>query len=350
MNFKKLLLFIIALTINCTGAFAKTYEVNTDKNAKKLVIAKYQNNILSDVECIELDSDKDSFEFTATDDNFKAFLIYNDKIEKTYAQLKTENNNKTDEKKEQTDIYEQKYPDLYEKEKDANRAIIVVDSVAYKYENNENYVAVKAMYLGEEREFLISDDVELEYVPESYNDLAGAKLSALKRGDIIKLSSSFSGNIEKASLIFRPPVKNPVLSEADSENGFLNLFSANGIVAGDSTYKASTSDSGINQKGYGYAFGVIKEYKNFTLELSDADGDILEAEIADGAHVYICDAEEKFKLSRGNNSTIRKGAGSKSAFSEDGEFLSWNEDKDLNFAFIRTISGVATEVVIYKNY
>ena len=122
------------------------------------------------------------------------------------------------------------------------------------------------------------------------------------------------------------------------------------MVAGDNTYKVATPENGISSKGYNYAFGVIKEYKNYTLELSDINGEILEADVADGAFIYVCDTEEKFTLTSGSNGSIRKGAGSKSAFTDEDVFLGWDNDKNLNYAFIRTISGVATEVVIYKNY
>lgn len=331
------------------SVFAEKYEVRTDKNAKSLVIAKYQNEILTDVECIEVEKEKDYMEFTSTDKEFKTFLIYDNKIEKVNAQLKQEDNKQTG-KEESKDTYIQSYPAIYEKEKDANRSIIVVDSVSYKFENDENFVVIKTMYLGEYHEFLISEDTELEYVPKNYGYLKREKLSNLKRGDIVKLSSSFSGEIEKVSLIFRPPVDNPVFSEEDFGEGFSGLFSNNNIVAGDSTYKVSTPKYGLHNKGYSYAFGVIKDYKNFTLELCDGAGQSFEIDVADGAFVYVCDADEKFKLSKGNNSVIRKSAGSKIAFSEEGDFLGWNSEKSLNYAFIRTISGVATEVVIYKNY
>lgn len=347
MNLKRMLLIFIAFMMCCVGVMAESYEVKIDKNAKNLVIVKYKDNLISDVECIAAETDKEMIEFVSDDAEFKTFLVYDNKIERVNAQLKKETQDKKEEIK---DTYVQSYPSIYEKEKDANRSVIVVDSVSYISENDENYVSVKAMYLGEKREFLISEDVVLEYVPEAYSELKGGRLTALKRGDIIKLTASFSGKIEKASLIFRPTPKNPILSENNYGNGFSKLFSENGMVAGDNTYKVATPENGISSKGYNYAFGVIKEYKNYTLELSDVNGEILEADVADGAFIYVCDTEEKFTLTSGSNGSIRKGAGSKSAFTDENVFLGWDNDKNLNYAFIRTISGVATEVVIYKNY
>lgn len=335
-----LLTFFVMFLVSGMTSFAQKYEVEFEALPQKIVIAEYSDNLISDVKVIRLKDGDKTAEFETIAEKFSVYSVFEDKIESVIPNKVAEENEVSDNKKD--------YPDVYEKEKYANRAIMLVTSVSGVYENNDKFIAVDVMFHGEERTLKISEDVLISKVPEGYQNIYNKPVSSLKKGDIINISVMFNNVIDEVFLIFRPTTKNPVLSD-DWGMGFNKLFSDNGIVIGQADYKAITPQTGVTS-GYGYAFGIVSDRQGSELELRYKNGEALLVDIADGAIVYEVDMEEKLKASKGTASALRRTGGVKKAFNEEGEFLGWDENEKYNYVFLRTIDKYATEVVLYKNY
>ncbi len=333
---KKRFLLTILATFLITGinVYAAKYEVDFKTVPEKVIVAEHSENFVTDMRVIKTEENQDRIEFETEVEKFITYLVYNDKIEAVIPQKITakEENSKD-------------YPAVYEKEKYANRAIMLVTSVSSVYENNEPYIKVDVLFHGKEKTLKIAEDVLIAKTPEAYSGIKGQTVSHLKKGDIINISLLFNKVVDEVYLIFRPTSKNPILQNT----AFESLFSDNGIVIGKSDYKAMTPDTGVLD-GYAYTFGIISDRRENELELRDKDGNLLTVDIADGAIIYAVDTEEKFNASNTVISVLRKTGGSKEAFDEDGNFLGWNEKSKYNYAFLRTIDKNATEVVLYKNY
>ena len=325
-----LLLMTIGININ-----AKNYEVKTEDKVNYVVVTEFNNDMIYNIQVIKPMEKTDLFEFFSDAEKITVYSVSDTGVGKEQAQEKKEI------VKEDKD-----FPEVYDIEKDANRAVMIVTSVSNVYKNEESLCEVKVLFHGEGRVFLLSEDVALGYVPENYEGLAGESIYSLKKGDIIKLNIQFSGKVKSVDLIFRPTKDNPVFSDIDFGDGFEKLFSQNGIVAGEPSYGVLKNAG----KEYSYGFGIIKDYRNFELQLCDKNGEILTVDVANKAICYDIDKEERFEPKTSGLASIRRGTIAKSAFDEDDNFIGWSENESYNYAFIRMVGNEATEVVLYKNY
>lgn len=342
MKKRFLLTFLMVFLITGINAFAQKYEVSFDNAPKKIVIAERSEKLITDMKVIDVTKGQTSTEFETEAENFSAYLIYEDRIGKaTVNKVTSEDKNENSTKD---------YPDIYERGKDAIKAIMVVNSVFSTYKDGEAFIEANVFLHGKEIKVLIPEDITIEYAPEIYKELEGESAYALKKGDIIKLRASFSGEIDGLSLIFRPTLKNPVFEQENFGSGFYRLFSDLGVVAGDGESVALTPKTGFGKTRYAYAYGVVTDFENDDLEIRDSFGETLSMEIADGAFVYVVNVNDRFDVSYKDTSSIRKGNGVIASIDEDGKFLGWADGKRYNLAFVRTVDKEVTEVVIYKNY
>lgn len=342
MKQKVFLSVLLILTVMGVTVSAKNYEVKTEDKVNYIIAAEFKDDLIYNIQIIK--SETDSFEFSSDAEKITVYSVNDEGLKQEKAAEKTEET-------EVTDIEEEsRFPEVYEIEKDANRAVMVVTSVASVIENEENVCEVKVLFHGRELTYFLPEDISLNAVPEYYDNLAGENVYSLKKGDIIKLNVTFSGKLKSVDLIFRPTSQNPVFSDNDFGDGFLSLFSKNGIVAGEEAYMVATPENGGIKSGYSYAFGIIKDYNDFELQLCDASGKALTIDVANKAICYIASKEDKFLPEKASLASIRQSTASKSAFDEDDNFLGWKEDESYNYAFVRLISNEATEVVLYKNY
>ncbi len=349
------LVFLFSMIgVNCS---AQSYEVRFEEKPNFLVVCEYDGALISNMQVITPAENETEVHFNTDAEKFSSYLVYESEVKKADVKEKTEEvitetpDTMEEPEKEDNDTTSKKdFPDVYDIEKDAIRALMVVNSVSSIYDGGEDKTELSVFFYGEERIYQLPEEITIDNVPENYEHLKGAAAKSLKKGDIIRLTAAFSGQIDGLSLIFRPTNENPVFSETDFGAGFSKLFSSNGIVAGESSYKVSTYDTGVVKSGYAYAFGVIKERYNNELEICDKNGNVMIIDIADGAVIYTVDKDEKFSVERGALSSIRRSRGAKESFDGEGNFLGWSEDANYGYAFLRTIDGDATEVVIYENY
>lgn len=329
-----LILMVMGVTVN-----AKNYEVKTEDKANYIVVTEFEKDVICNIQVIKPEQKTDLFEFSSDAEKITAYSVSDTGIKKEEA------NEKKEIVKE-----DREFPEVYDIEKDANRAIMVVSSVSNVYENEESLCEVKVLFHGEELRYLLSEEVYLNAVPKAYAELSGESTYSLKKGDIIKLNALFSGKVKSVDLIFRPAKNNPVFSDTDFGDGFSDLFSLNGMVAGEPAYGVLTPDNDKRSKEYSYAFGIVKDYNNFELQICDKNGDILTVDVANKAICYNADKEEKFEPEKAGLASIRRGMASKTAFDEDDNFIGWDEEESYDYAFLRMVGNEATEVVLYKNY
>lgn len=333
MKKRFLLTFLIVFFAMGINAFAKTYEVSFKEPPKFLVVSEYSDGLICNMKIFKSSENTIKFDTDATE--FSSYLVYETKIEETKANEVTKEDNK------------EKFPSVYEKEKDANRAVIVVDSVLESLIDGEKKISVNAFFHGEKITLNFDEAITLKNVPDAALELKDVSIKSLKKGDVIKVSVLFGGFVDSVSLLFRPPTQNPLINTIDFGTGFYKLFSNSGIVAGE--YKAMTPKTDVLD-GYAYAFGVITESYDNGFVLMDQNGDMLDIDLAEGAVIYDIDRKEDFKVSKSSVGAIRRGQAVRKSFDEDDNFLGWTKEAGYNFAFLRTIDKDATEVVIYKNY
>lgn len=334
--------FLSIFIITGMNVLAQKYEVNFMTVPDKIVIAEYSGDLITSVKVIKTEENQKRVEFETQNPNFSTHLIFSDRIEIITP-------DKVADKEDKVEENSSNYPAVYNKEKYANRAIMLVTSVSNIYKDNELYVSVGVLFHGKERTLYIDPDVLISNTPEAYGDVSGETAASLKKGDIINVSLLLGKSVDEVYLIFRPTIQNPVLQDTDFGIGFYKLFSTNGMVIGKSDYKVMTPNTGV-MNGYGYAFGMILDRNDNELQLCDKNGEVLSVDIADGAIIYEVNTEEKFEASASSLSALRKASGARKSFDEDGKFSGWKMDANYNYAFVRTIDKDATEVVLYKNY
>lgn len=243
------------------------------------------------------------------------------------------------------------FPGIYERQIDAVEAIAVVDSVSYgENVDSEECCYIKALYRGSEVSFEVKKDVSVSEASDAFSYMTGLDMGALKRGDVICVTSDLSGDINRVGFIYRPLEKNIVTDGNNYGNSFEKLISDNGSVAGRNGWGVLTPKGGSAKNQL--AFGVISERYNKSLILLGADGDennALDLSLEDGTIVYICDMASRNELSVKGISGIEKSSIPKSAVSGDG-IVTYSDGFKTNYALARVVKGTVTDIVIYKNY
>ena len=128
MKLRVFILIVVLFILSSLEVFSKTYEISESADVKGVVIADFSDDLLIDVEYIPQNEITKTIEFERDFDTFKVYVIYDDRIEQVTVQQKQE---EKQEEPQSDDIYKKSYPDIYEKEKDANRSLIIVNSVSY---------------------------------------------------------------------------------------------------------------------------------------------------------------------------------------------------------------------------
>lgn len=342
---KRFVLMVFGLLMLIGGTVsAESYESMANNKTDYIVVAEFSDGVLYNVQ--QLTDKKDGiFEFESNAEKIRVYAVTSSGIEEIQARKRAEKNEETEKPEEVA-----KFPEVYGIEKDANRAVMIVKAVSSIYANEESICELKVLFHGKELVYHIEDETCVEAAPEAYSYLKGENVYSLKKGDIIKINTQFSGKIKSVALIFRPTPDNPVFETEALENGFLKLFSDNGIVAGEASYKAVSAENKASLKGYSYAFGIICNYNAFELTLCDKDGNIMTVDVNPKAICYELDREERFEPYTAVISEIRRGSAAKKAFDDEDNFIGWSKEEEYNYAFVRMIDGEATEVVLYKNY
>lgn len=241
---------------------------------------------------------------------------------------------------------EESFPPIYGKEVDANRAPIVIKSVSETIDDEgENVYMAEVLYQGKEGTLELPADVAIS-APPVYGDKNGMYASALEEGDVIYCSTTFSRRVTGIHLIFSPPKDDIVTSGEDYGRRYEELFSENGTVAG----QAGWTVYGSGNSHYQYAFGMIGEKSSGLMSLYSKDGELIyEIGIEPGVVVYQCDTSDDNAVSVSSSGGVVASSIPSIAFDEDFN-ITISDEYVYNYALVRFVDGVATDIVVYLNY
>ena len=249
-----------------------------------------------------------------------------------------------------------KFPAVYENAANAIYAFAVIDKVSTEMDNSEEGYRVDYYYQGTKHSDWIGNDIEIVTAPDSAQSLKGAKLTSLKRGDVVFLNRRMDGSIKEIAAIYQAQSRDIVNNTEDFGPNFQKLFSVQGkAVAGYSGWGVQSYGQPIASKGTQYAFGVIGRRENTVIYLLNKTGKINSAinlPLADDAMVYICNMQNTQGI------TVSKPSGIAASIPN----VMWNkalEDSDptitfdksgYNYALARIVDGTVMDIVVYSNY
>lgn len=244
------------------------------------------------------------------------------------------------------------YPSIYPSQTDALNAFMVCEKVSMtQNEDNEPAYLIEAYYQGEKSEFIINSDVVIESAPENYLYLSGQNASALKKGDVFRITYNLSKTrVKRIDFIYRPDIKTIAYDNTDYGDDFESLFSYGGSVGGMKNWTVATYGK-RNRSKYQYAFGIIVDKTQNTLSLMNKNGkpdEIMEIDIDKNSVVYKCDISEKYTISKSNISGITKTFVPSAVFNS--EKITWTKAYDYSYALVRIIDDMATDIVVFNNF
>lgn len=243
------------------------------------------------------------------------------------------------------------YPPVYEKAIDAIFAPGIVTETEMRVNgDSEEVCAVTMLYQGREVTIEIENDLKISGAPEAYSFMNGMDASALEEGDVICVTSNIAGDrIRTLDFVFRPAEEDIVTGNSDFGANFEKLI---GEGASDSSGRWTVMKYGEKPSSdrYQYAFGVVAKKNENTLILVNKEADTdkaLEIDISNDTIVYNCDVSNKNEVEEGNVGDIFSTV-SKRMF--DDNKIEWEEDTSYNYALVRVVDDIATDIVLYNNY
>lgn len=241
------------------------------------------------------------------------------------------------------------YPSIYTSEAYAYSAPAMIKSIKTGYEDGEMVYHLTLLFWGEEKEFTFGSDFTIEAASDEYSDAVGQNASYLKNGDVILLGYAFKTHQNDMCLLYRPKKSEPV-----SHESFLPLYTTsitdeNGNVTGNlAGGKWRTS---IN-KEIGYSFGVVTRSENKYFTLTQADGLESRSEeitITSDTIVYGYDVSNTKSADVIGVGGIYQSDISPESVDDNGN-ITWNEEDSRCYALVRTINGVAADVMFFDGY
>jgi len=245
-----------------------------------------------------------------------------------------------------------KWPSIYEKQIDSIYAPAVVKEVEVQSDKDGNDIyAVTVFYQGEEIKVGIEEELGISTAPSAYADVIGESMNVLEAGDVIVMESNIAGDsIKNVDFIFRPTAEDIATGETDYGTNFEDLFVSDGKVAGKWTAMKYGNDASKDR--YQYAFGIIGKRDANTITLinkSGSEDEAIEISTVDDTIVYACDVSGKeLTLEIGDVSDIQATI-PRGMFNDTG-VVELNDDYSYNYALVRVVDGIATDVVVYNNY
>lgn len=244
------------------------------------------------------------------------------------------------------------YPSIYEKEADAIYGMALVKDVNTDINsNNETIYSVTLFYNGEEMAVGIDENLTLSSAPDAYSELKGQSVGSLKRGDVICLTASISGDtIRTVDLLFRPTDEDIATGSADYGSSFEKLFTQNGKVAGKWNYMKYTEKHSSDK--YNYVFGIVAERTSSSLVLINKNAildETVDLDIRKDTLVYTCDVEGREYTVEASDIYGIETTLPSNIFDRDEPF-ELNSDYSYNYALARVVNGVTTELILFNNY
>lgn len=217
------------------------------------------------------------------------------------------------------------YPKAYEKPLDAFHAPAVVNDSQIAVIDGETYYVLSLIYLGEEITVNVRDSIVINSAPLKWQSLEGQSPSILKKGDVIHFLCDVMGRVKTIDLMFRPEFESYIANNEEFESLY-------------------------NYDGYSkYYFGVPIEAKKGYVLIAGADGKTKEIELNSSVMVYTVEEGGKKPLCEFSGmgyNAISKTYIPKSNLDENDNVI-WSDIEDETYALVRTVSGEATDVIVF---
>ncbi len=230
-------------------------------------------------------------------------------------------------------------PEIYQTEANAYCAPAMVKKVKTSYEDSETVYIVNLLFWGEEREFTFDSNFLIKRTSDEYTDFLGGNASLLKPGDVILLGMPFKNTPPKdMCFLYRPSSRDPVMVTDD----FLPLYTTGGIAGGN-------WQTGINGE-IGYLFGIVSKVssRHFTLVQADGSADnAVDIPVKSDTIVYGYDLNDTKSADIIGVGGIYESEISDSCKDSDGNIIFWDPDASRCYALVRTVDGVAADVMFY---
>ncbi|MCH5210520.1 MAG: hypothetical protein J1F01_06090 [Oscillospiraceae bacterium] len=243
-------------------------------------------------------------------------------------------------------------PSIYEKEVDSIYAPALVKEVTMSIGADGNEVcAVTMFYQGKELSVDIDTDLEISTAPDEYSFMRGKTVDNLQMGDVICPIANIAGDtIKSVDFIFRPTKDDIATGDTDYGTNFEKLFASNGKVGGKWTFMRYGEKP--SSEKYQYAFGIIGKVDKNLLTLINKEGDedkSIEINMQNDTIVYSCDVDgREYEVEIGSKESVSATI-PKNAFNKTGK-VDLNDDYSYNYALVRTVNDIATEIIVYNNY
>lgn len=227
------------------------------------------------------------------------------------------------------------FPKIYQREAYALSAPALVKKVSVGYEDGETVYNVKLLFWGEERDFTFKSNFLIKQASDKYSHLIDSNASVLKEGDVIILGYAFKDKPKDMCLLYRPtsdPVK--------TESSFLPLFTTGGLAG---NLWSVNSDRDIS-----YSFGIISKVSDRYFTLMQADGAQASAKdipYVDDTFIYSYELSEKKSAAIGG--MLFESVIPETDIDESGNVTAWSANAERCYALVRTIDGVATDVISF---
>lgn len=239
---------------------------------------------------------------------------------------------------------------VYPSEKDARNAFAICLDVSSIYVDDEEMYCIEAMYQGNKTEFTVSPEVEIMSAPQSNLELISPNASALKNGDVFRVSYNVPRTeISRLDLIYRPDNHNIALDGVDYGDDFENLFAYNNNVGGLKNQWVAHY-GGKNTEKYLYAFGIVADKTKNSITLMNKSGDtdkLMDISVDENTVVYLCKSGRKYEINAAGISDIPKSY-VHGLYSE--ETIDLNNCGDFSYALVRIIDGTASDIAVYYDY
>lgn len=367
---KKILALVLALSAVMTSgmAFAKTINIESRGDTRAILMCYDENGTLVYSKLCK-DTDGALVEIPSQYDGMKKKLYYVDSkrfvdadelaVEPTETPVATPVPTSAPTLKpsatpKPTQPSTNTYPSIYEKGVDAIYAPAVVKEVETTLDASGNEVyGVTVFQMGEEKKIPIETDVTFASAPIAYSYIEGKDAGILEEGDVIAFTANTSGTkIKNLDFLFRPTKEDIVTGGVDYGTNFEELFTSNGSLVANQ-WKTIPFGSKATSERYQYAFGIVGKRDGNTLTLINIAGkenEGIDIDLQKDTIVYTCDSSDKNFTEIGSISDITTSI-PKSAFNNDEGAAELIEgDYSYNYALVRIVNKIATDVVVFNNY
>ena len=336
MKKKIIALVLAASAVMGSAAFAQTFKLESTAGTKAIVMCYDENGKLVYSKLCKAENDSFEADIPSEYDGMRKRVYYVD-AKPTATPKPTSKPSE--------------YPPIYEKAVDAIYAPALVKDVETRTNSNdEDMYAVTLFYHGKEMTIGIEEDLTISTAPEEYSSMKGKTMDSLQRGDVICLTANVAGDtIRTVDFIFRPTEEDIATGDTDYGTNFEKLFAANNKVANQWTVMKYGEKPSSDR--YQYAFGIIGKKDGNVLTLINKDGDednAIEVDMQSDTMVYTCAVDGKeYEVEIGDTSSIETTI-PKSMF--DRGPVELNDDYSYNYALVRMVDGIATDIILYNNY